>query len=146
MHFNWLHLTDLHIGIHEQKWLWPTVKRQFFDDLARLRGRCAPWDLILFTGDLTNRGTAAEFNRLDETLRELRAEIAALQDGREPLMLAVPGNHDLVRPPDDDDGRASLDAWGSAPSIQEVFWNNPSAATRRTVSTAFAHYSAWWQQ
>ncbi len=34
--FNWLHLTDLHMGIKDQHTLWPNVEEAFFDDLEFL--------------------------------------------------------------------------------------------------------------
>jgi len=42
--FNWLHLTDLHMGSDEQAWLWPELKDGFFDDLKKLGEICGPWD------------------------------------------------------------------------------------------------------
>lgn len=56
------------------------------------------FDLVLFSGDLTNRGTSTEFQRLDEMLESLWTQFRRL--GSDPVLLAVPGNHDLVRPKD----------------------------------------------
>ena len=46
-----------------QSWLWPGVKDFFLDDLNRLYERCGPWDLVLFTGDITQHGLPDEFDR-----------------------------------------------------------------------------------
>jgi len=62
---SWLHLTDLHRGMKEQRWLWPGVRGIFFDDLKKLHEKCGPWDLVLFTGDLTQRGSAEEFQKVN---------------------------------------------------------------------------------
>lgn len=92
----WLHLTDLHQGMHSSQWLWPNVLSTLFDDLARLHDHCGPWDLVLFTGDLTQRGSEDEFNKLDQTLERLWRRFEQL--GSRPKLIAVPGNHDLKRP------------------------------------------------
>ncbi|MFZ6182428.1 metallophosphoesterase [Nannocystis pusilla] len=92
----WLHLTDLHQGMHSSRWLWPNVLSSVFDDLGRLHDSCGPWDLVLFTGDLTQRGSAEEFKELDRTLERLWRRFEQL--GSRPQLIAVPGNHDLKRP------------------------------------------------
>ena len=94
--FSWLHLTDFHQGMRDQDWLWPGVKEIFFEDLKRLHDKSGSWDLVLFTGDLTQRGSAEEFEKLDRLLVQLWDYFAQL--GSSPKLLAVPGNHDLVRP------------------------------------------------
>lgn len=93
---NWLHLSDLHQGLEPGRWLWPNVRTEFFADLGRLHDVAGPWDLVLFTGDLTQRGTAAEFAALEATLAEVYEELRRL--GSTPALVTVPGNHDLVRP------------------------------------------------
>jgi 3',5'-cyclic AMP phosphodiesterase CpdA len=55
--FGWLHFTDLHQGLDAQGWLWPGVRDVLFTDLEQLHERCGPWDLVLFSGDLTQRGS-----------------------------------------------------------------------------------------
>ena len=61
MHLSWLHLTDFHQGMADQDWLWPNMQERFYEDLEYLHGECGPWDLVLFTGDLTQSGLAEEF-------------------------------------------------------------------------------------
>ncbi len=34
--FNWLHLSDLHVGMSDQDWLWPTLKHSFYADRRHL--------------------------------------------------------------------------------------------------------------
>ncbi len=92
----WLHLTDLHQGMQGSRWLWPNVLNLVFDDLAKLHDLCGPWDLVLFTGDLTQRGDPDEFVELDRTLERLWRRFELL--GSNPRLIAVPGNHDLHRP------------------------------------------------
>ena len=70
-----LHVSDLHTGTHED----PDVAQA----LARLVTKVRP-DLIVASGDLTNRGRRDEHERAHRLLLSLGAPV-----------LAVPGNHDL---------------------------------------------------
>ena len=71
--FRWLHLTDLHLGMPEQGSLWPNVEEIFQNDLKSLKERVGPWDVVLFTGDITQQGTKSEFDDADKLLRKLWA-------------------------------------------------------------------------
>ena len=152
-HFSWLHLTDLHFGIKEQRWLWPGMREEFFEDLKRLHDKCGPWDLVLFTGDLTQEGTAEEFQKLDELLERLWEHFGHL--GSSPALLAVPGNHDLVRP---DEERTEVillnttlsiserrSSRSDRPKTQTKFWNDAKSQYRKVVDKAFENYVAWWE-
>jgi hypothetical protein len=55
-----------------------------------------PWDVVIFSGDLTQSGARDEFDKLDEILQELWAQFAAL--GCSPKLIVLPGNHDISRP------------------------------------------------
>ncbi|MFI5039632.1 MAG: metallophosphoesterase family protein [Solirubrobacterales bacterium] len=70
-----LHVSDLHFGAGDDPVLGPA--------LAGLIGRVAP-ELVIASGDLTNRGRRAEHERAGAFLRDLRLPV-----------LAVPGNHDI---------------------------------------------------
>jgi Calcineurin-like phosphoesterase len=141
-HFGWLHLTDLHVGMSGQKWLWPNIREEFFSDLERLHRKCGPWDFVLFTGDFVQRGGADEFQKLNELLGEIWGRLRAL--GSNPCLLGVPGNHDLVRPrPDDPAVTALRTGWGD-PHLQQLFWGKEKSAYRRLVQKAFKNYVAWW--
>jgi 3',5'-cyclic AMP phosphodiesterase CpdA len=70
-----LHVSDLHVGTHEE----PEVERA----LVRLVERTEP-QLVVASGDLAHRGRRAQLERAAELLRALG-----------PPVLAVPGNHDL---------------------------------------------------
>jgi 3',5'-cyclic AMP phosphodiesterase CpdA len=52
--------------------------------------------LVLFTGDLTQSGDEKQFQELDKLLKRFWDKLSAMDP--EPRLLAVPGNHDLVRP------------------------------------------------
>jgi hypothetical protein len=139
--FSWLHLTDLHQGLDAQSWLWPGVKDILFEDLTKLHERCGPWDLVLFTGDITQRGTAEEFDRFTATLAPLWDHIEGL--GSRPVLLPVPGNHDLARPDAVQPEVLILQRWEEYPAVQSDFWSDPGSPYRRLVDQIFANYDAW---
>ncbi len=139
--FGWLHLTDLHQGLDAQGWLWPGVREALLADLERLHDRCGPWDLVLFTGDLTQRGSAAEFARLNATLQQLWDHLRAL--GSTPALLAVPGNHDLARPDPRRPESLVLARWDTYPEVQVEFWKDRTSPYRALVDQAFQSYGDW---
>jgi len=70
-----LHVSDLHVGTHEE--------REVEQAIARLVASVEP-QLVVASGDLAHRGRPEELERAAELLRSLG-----------PPVLAVPGNHDL---------------------------------------------------
>ena len=74
-----LHVSDLHVGTHEER----EVER----GLAQLVERMEP-QLVVASGDLAHRGRRSELERGAALLRSLG-----------PPVLAVPGNHDLPYTP-----------------------------------------------
>jgi 3',5'-cyclic AMP phosphodiesterase CpdA len=70
-----LHVSDLHVGTRDD----PQVE----EALARLTGRVAP-EVVVASGDLTNRGRRGEHERAHRLLTSLGVPV-----------VAVPGNHDL---------------------------------------------------
>lgn len=142
--FTWLHLTDLHCGMKKQEHLWPNIRDKFFDDLNKLHDRTGHWDAVLFTGDLVQSGSADEFNRLNELLDTLWNCFGKL--GSNPILLAVPGNHDLMRPSIKLPAVRMLTKWKDNPEIHEEFWEETDSEYRKTINDAFANYSAWWEK
>jgi len=139
---NWIHLTDLHLGLDAQSWLWPKVKHDLFGDIEKLRGEAGVWDLVFFTGDLTQRGERAEFDRLSKELGELWEALA--RGGSRPLLCVVPGNHDLVRPqPDSLILKALSQLWWSDKDLRLQFWRDANCEYRRAVAGFFENYVAW---
>lgn len=86
----WLHLSDLHAGAPGKGRDWPVVRDAFGRDLDLMRDRVGAPDVVLFTGDLANRGT--EYDEVVALLTWLRGRLGPVP------VVAVPGNHDLVRP------------------------------------------------
>ena len=135
----WLHLSDFHCGLEEQNTLWPSVQTAFFDDLARLYDKCGPWDFIVFTGDLVNKGS--EFEKLNERLDRLYRKLREL--GCKPVLFAVPGNHDLVRPDPKSSAVHGLETWMKDSYIKKIFWEDPDVDYRVVVDNAFTDYKHW---
>jgi len=138
----WLHLTDLHQGMQGTRGLWPNVMSLVFDDLAKLHDLCGPWDLVLFTGDLTQRGDADEFAELDRTLDRLWRRFEQL--GSNPKLIAVPGNHDLQRPkhwyapvP------LALSQWHSHRELRDHVFDVADNPYVLELRRSFAAYTAW---
>ncbi|WP_224247428.1 metallophosphoesterase family protein [Hyalangium gracile] len=138
-----LHLTDFHQGQGGQQILWPQVRAEFEKDLKELHARTGPWDLVLFTGDLTQRGTEAEFQALEQTLTKLWERFAEL--GSNPELLFVPGNHDLQRPKSTSAVVKALTLWQKDEEIQQAFWSEPKGEYRKTVARAFEPFTEWAQ-
>jgi len=142
--FSWLHLTDLHLGMPGLPHLWPRMEEKFFDDLATLHAKSGPWDLVLFTGDLTYQGDPEEFQKADKLLEKLWNRLKTL--GSTPFLLAVPGNHDLTRAVPSLPEVVLLQEWSTRPAIRSEFWDKPGSPYRRVVKKAFQNYMAWWDR
>lgn len=140
----WLHFTDLHQGMHGAGWLWPNVLALVLDDLRRLHDLCGPWDLVFFTGDLTQRGDAKEFEKLDETLARLWKHFEKL--GSNPRLVCVPGNHDLVRPGEFDPIALALSLWQEHPSLRDHVFGSENNPYRARLREIFAAYTDWTQR
>ena len=140
---NWLHLTDLHVGMGGQDWLWPQMRLKLRDDLKEMHEKCGPWQLVLFSGDLVYSGGSRgpEFQELDEILNELWDWFKEL--GCEPKLLCVPGNHDLKWQDADSAAVHRLENWGDDSKLREIFWSDENEY-RAAAADAFAAYSEWW--
>jgi len=137
----WLHLTDLHQGMQGSGWLWPNVMSQLFDDLRRLHDQCGPWGLVFFTGDLTQRGEAGEFQRLNDTLARLWRHFEKL--GSNPRLVCVPGNHDLVRPEALDPVILALSLWQDRPPLRDHVFGSGDNPYLDRLRRVFANYQEW---
>lgn len=136
-----LHLTDLHCGIAGQKHLWPNVREAFFDDLKEMHDKTGPWSIVFFTGDLVQCGSWDEFKRLNELLGLLWERFREL--GSYPLLLTVPGNHDLQRPDPKRPAVRLLTKWNDNPDIHDEFWMDTGSEYRKIIDEALANYQRW---
>ena len=142
--FSWLHLTDFHCGMKGQDHLWPNIRDKFFDDLKILHERTGKWDAVLFTGDLVQQGSVKEFDNLNKNLEKLWKHFDKL--GSSPILLAVPGNHDLVRPDLKSPAMRLLAKWHQNSEIHEEFWEDTESDYRKVIDTACINYTAWWEK
>lgn len=98
--YRWLHLTDIHFGCRGRA-QWVQVVDDFEHSLNEWLGKIGgPIDLVLVSGDLTNRGLKAEFDGISTFFNRVLDRLTR-HAGTRPLLIAVPGNHDLVRPDND---------------------------------------------
>jgi hypothetical protein len=134
---NWLHLTDLHIGYEKTRQA--TIQDLFFEDLEVMSATLGPFDLVLFTGDLVYKGVPEEFEEADKFVQRLLDTLEKSGSGR-PVFLAVPGNHDLLRP--NVVHIRELIKWKA--DLQRDFWYNDASPHRKAVMDAFQNYEAWW--
>ena len=143
--FSWLHLTDLHYGLKGQDCLWPNLRGPFLDDLESLYKSCGPWDVVLFTGDLVQSGAADECEAMQrDFLEPFWERLDKLRSG-DAKLLAVPGNHDLIRPDSNLDNAAAhklleRDGFDGA---KKWFWDRPACSYRTVIDEAFAPYLDW---
>jgi hypothetical protein len=90
-------------------------------------------------------GTRAQFDKLTEALQQLLARLADL--GSTPVLLAVPGNHDLQRPNERAPEVRALLNWLHDQDLRgTLFWHDADGKPYRdVVDTAFAEYTRWTQ-
>jgi predicted MPP superfamily phosphohydrolase len=139
--FTWLHLSDLHVGLTKQDWLWPNLKHLLFDDLKRVHASAGAWDVVIFSGDLTQSGARDEFDKLDEVLQELWAQFADL--GFCPKLVVLPGNHDICRPSQPKAELRLLRRWWSETDLHKDFFDGPPNEYQAAVLDVLKQYTDW---
>ncbi len=141
---SWLHISDLHAGQPNSDWLWPNVKSRFFSDIGKVIPALGSLDLVIFSGDLTQSGSIADFKELRKILDSLWQEFQKF--GYKPKLFLVPGNHDLARPDKYDPTANAMKAWWQNPDIRESFWQSPKSPYRTFISTLFKNYTDFLKQ
>ncbi len=136
-----MHVSDLHVGMTNQGWLWPALKKAFLDDIRNLHRKVGAWDIVVFSGDLTQRASEPEYQSLTEILKEIWSVFGEL--GFKPMLFPVPGNHDLTRPSAFNAASKILGQWWTASDIQEAFWKSEGAEYRNLISATFKNYTDW---
>jgi predicted MPP superfamily phosphohydrolase/tetratricopeptide (TPR) repeat protein len=139
---NWIHFTDLHLGLDSTNSLWPRVKHDLMRDIEKLTSQVNGWDVVFFTGDLVQTGHREEFDRLNNELDDIWKVLA--KSGNDPVICAVPGNHDLTRPAETAaTTKALTQLWSDDPSLRRLFWNDPNSEYRIAISEIFFNYTSW---
>jgi tetratricopeptide (TPR) repeat protein len=139
---SWLHLSDLHVGMKDSDWLWPTLKERFYDDVSYLFDKNGAWDVVIFSGDLTQQGLKAEFDRATQLLLDLWKKFETL--GFKPVFLCVPGNHDLCRPLANDPALMLLKDWWSKSIVRDSTLAEGKNIYRSLIEKSFKNYQEWY--
>ncbi|WP_375766414.1 hypothetical protein NR798_32625 [Archangium gephyra] len=146
---NWLHFTDRHVGSREA-WAWEAVKKLLLKDLEELSRKQAeaghgPWDVVFFTGDFAFSGQRKEYKALAKELDEIWGALCDPWPGAAPpVLLAVPGNHDLERPTNRARVLDLLQAHRGKKHPTELLFNQDPGWVKQ-VEARFAAYAAWWK-
>ncbi|MBM4321525.1 MAG: hypothetical protein FJ125_16670, partial [Deltaproteobacteria bacterium] len=141
----WLHLSDLHFGCPGREAWWQAhdvFRRSIVELSAELGG---PPHLVLITGDLTYSGQRKEFDQLDQFCSALSGWISQGSAAGRPLLVAVPGNHDVTRPGDEAFRYAYLDLYEEEhlQSLRHKLWEKRDSGPVRPL---FKSYQAWVQR
>ena len=137
----WLHLSDLHVGMTDQDWLWPTLKHTFYEDMKLLHSHVGAWDLVIFSGDLTQKGSKEEFERLTEIFSELWQRFSSW--GFSPKLIVLPGNHDIQRAAHLSPELLLLRRWWDESAVQQNFFSEPNNLYRQSLEPLFKNYNFW---
>jgi len=142
---NWLHITDLHYGQNGQQILLSKIKQEFFKDIEHIKEEIGKIDIVFFTGDLTQSGKKEEFDELTVFLNELWALFKKLNS--EPLLIAIPGNHDLERPDAKKAAVKVLNNYHTDHELQESLWTslNEQSEYYEVIKKCFFNYCEWYK-
>ncbi len=95
----WLHLSDLHFGCRGQSER-HQLNSEFEKSIKQHLSQVGPPHLVFVTGDIANTGgvaSDAEYEEATEFFNELLNWLSS-EEGRKPLLVPAPGNHDVTRP------------------------------------------------
>jgi len=155
----WLHISDLHLKC-EGRELWWQTENDFERSVRKVVREIGTPDFIFLTGDLTNSGAEDQFKLVDGFLDKLLSSIdesAPPEKNGIPILMAVPGNHDLVRP----EGLAAfpyrvLDRYEKGADDSDVdqlstsLWQGNIAEKRKAAKTffdpLFGCYRQWFER
>jgi len=143
--FNILLLGDLHLGRKNDGAVWKNIKHHFFRDLPIVEDLVrAPWDLVALVGDLSFSGQKIQFDEVDAFIEELWDHCG--KKGRDHKLVAVPGNHDLLRP-----GKTvpteieALLGRASGGTVDELLFSQETRDKyQRAIKKRFPDFTAWW--
>ncbi len=139
--FRWLHFSDLHVGVEGQSQLWPRFGTLLTDEIERVVERTSGIDLVIFSGDLAQKGAVTEFDAFDEIIRKIVDKIGTVQTV--PQIVTVPGNHDIVRPASLDPSVLALKQFWSTPKLRDGFWEKAGDGYREFLAKVFENFLNW---
>ena len=135
--FSWLHFSDLDLGPSGSRLLDPRFREALERDLRKVHERTGPWDVVFLSGNLTHEGSTREFDLLTSTLRSLWDYFNSL--GSNPVLIAVPGEQDLVHPKS---GRSYVGTY-SASRIREAFRQHFREPAQVLTRSRFWNFTQW---
>ncbi|TWR72949.1 metallophosphoesterase family protein [Pseudomonas marginalis] len=136
--FSWLHISDFHAGMSGAKNLWIQVKERFHQDIRQHFEKNGSIDLVVFSGDITQKADPSEFQQAFDELSELWELFSSL--GASPKLFIIPGNHDLTRPKGDSTLLTALDAWRKRASNIQSLLAREDHSYRKELLEAFSNY------
>ncbi|MBF0183173.1 MAG: metallophosphoesterase [Magnetococcales bacterium] len=142
----WLHLSDLHLGSPGKEVWWQTNEDFAVSIQSMVKQRGAAPDLLLLTGDITHQGNPDGYSLFKEFYERLCQWL-----GNRPVIIPVPGNHDLLRPKSKLAARnlqildnfAQGDADEFIKELNNDLWNRKDASFFMPL---FHHYQQWLQE
>ncbi|MFL5349343.1 MAG: metallophosphoesterase family protein [Hyalangium sp.] len=143
---NWLHLTDWHIG-QKDDGLWPNVKDLLLKDLRKLARaqkeiHGEPWDVVLFTGDLAFSGKESQYQQASVELENIwKVFREEWPDANAPILLSVPGNHDLDR----SKAEETVGAMRDSDDLRRALFEGKQQRVA-DVEGPFTEYTKWWER
>lgn len=143
---NWLHFSDLHYGQKSQNILLSKLKRELFKDIEHIKNEIGKIDIVFFTGDLTQSGKKEEFDELTVFLNELWGHFNKLNS--KPVLIAIPGNHDLTRPDQTKAVVKVLKTYNSDIEFQDSFWDTLSkkGEYHELIGQCFNNFNQWYRE
>ena len=142
----WLHFSDFHMGGELRSNLWPDAEDPFYNDLKEQHQHSGPWDLVLVTGNITQKGEHDGYAAFDKRMKRLWTYLRGISPtGSPPKIFVVPGNHDLKRPCKSDALKLA-GLWEENQTIREqtIFKSEPTGEKlHKIVTAAFANFSSW---
>jgi hypothetical protein len=151
VNFTFLLLNNLCMGSNESVDTWRIVCDRLVADFDRLEPVFQPgFDLVLFLGDAAQSGDYREFRGFEAFLG-LLWKFWNEEKGCHPILLSVPGNHDLSRPKSDVEKRLrkQLKNWHNDDVLKKAHLSfsrsNPSKF-QQLINACFADYNASWER
>ena len=134
-----LHFSDLHASLKGPQQNFSLFRDDVLGDLDRVIAKRGPVHAILFTGDLTQSGSEEEFRAFEEVMGRVTEHLKN-EVGAAPIVLAVPGNHDLVRPAKLSPVHRTLQYWDRDQDVRDEFWSSKTNDYYQCVSESFRPY------
>lgn len=141
--FSWLHFSDLQCSpkfnqINNEHW---QILKSDLEEIHKERG---PFDVIFITGDISYSGEKEEYKFVTDIFGDLLKHLKKL--GSKPIILTVPGNHDVTKSITEEKLESRLLSFLSKDSqLRADFWK-PRSPLLSLVKESFSNYSDWIQQ